>query len=879
MESLTFARTKIQPPRFRAGLIERSELERRLGEALLRHRLVLLVAPAGYGKTAALARQLSLLPEGCIHAWVKADEEDDLPRLIVCMAHALEAHDPPWRVAPEALAAQVTQEHGLRTVAAELLDTLAAMPVTHGVLALDDVHFVGDPRVFEFLGIVLERLPYNWTLALATRAAPPLALSRLRARGELAEFRQHDLGFSEEEVHRLCVLLHPTAGGVLSRDLHERTGGWAAGVSLSLEAMEVGGPGHALHARLGRRHLHDFLSTEVLDRMPPELREFLLRCAVLAELTPERCAAVTGNARAAALLDEIERRGLFVSVLDSEVHTLRLHDLFRDFLEEKLRRSHAHELPILLRRAADSENDALRRLNLLLRAGARHEAQQLLVGAAVSLLTTSDSAQVMRLVEQFPQGSQESAPEVAYVKGLCAWDQIADRAVVARMQEAVPGFEAVGRLQKANEARAFQSLSLFLTGQAAEATRVAALARVPPMSMETAVLLELFDYWNSSVGGPMLAPGRHVENMLALLGEQPPPGLMHRCIPRFHAMLGREGVNAPMRRFADLALAVAGETNDALRAAVRVLDAWLRLWRADGAGLAAAIDALREEVRWLGQPRGLRTPLMRLQAASAALHGERSGVRAVWRAFLAEPFSPSMQPDWRADFTVQLGRLSAAIGDWPVVRRAVAALDGPIGYTTFPPFQPLIQVLRARYALHLGRHAEAAAMLRETLKISLREDRTGLDISVRTFLAVAELHLGATSAAWQVLAPLVERIRASAEVGGVLLFAGRAVLEELAEANWGAVVPAADVATLREWRDLLRRWHGGAAAAAGRPRVALSSRELEVLERVAAGDSNKLIARKLNLSPHTVKRHVARILDRLELSSRTAAAAWYAKRV
>src|SRR5690606_30651424 len=113
----------------------------------------------------------------------------------------------------------------------------------------------------------------------------------------------------------------------------------------------------------------------------------------------------------------------------------------------------------------------------------------------------SDSAQVMRLVEQFPQGSQESAPEVAYVRGLCAWDQIADRAVVARMQEAVPGFEAVGRLQKANEARAFQSLSLFLTGQAAEATRVAALARVPPMSMETAVLLELFDYWNSSVGG------------------------------------------------------------------------------------------------------------------------------------------------------------------------------------------------------------------------------------------------------------------------------------------------------------------------------------------------------------------------------------------
>jgi LuxR family transcriptional regulator, maltose regulon positive regulatory protein len=103
MPSASLARAKIQTPRFRSGLIERSELEEQLGDALTSRRLVLLVAPSGYGKTAALSRQVQRLPPGSAVAWLTTDEDDDLQRLLSHLIEALEPLDLPWRLAPEAL--------------------------------------------------------------------------------------------------------------------------------------------------------------------------------------------------------------------------------------------------------------------------------------------------------------------------------------------------------------------------------------------------------------------------------------------------------------------------------------------------------------------------------------------------------------------------------------------------------------------------------------------------------------------------------------------------------------------------------------------------------------------------------------------------------
>ena len=348
-----FALSKIQPPRPRAGLVARPALEAALGAALATHRLTLLQAPAGYGKTAALTRQLRQLPAGCALAWVSADEDDQLQRFLACLTAALEPHDLPWRVAPDALATLARAEHGVRDVAGEIVNALAAAEAERGLIAIDDAHRITDPQVFALLHAMVERLPAQWAVVIASRVEPPLPLARWRAAGELAEFRQHELRFDEAGVAALLALAPPGTGNPDAQALLARTDGWAAGLRLSL-AVRNGGPPHgaAPSAQLTQRHLFDYLAAEVLADMPDALRSFLVRCSVLPELSATRCAQVSGQADAAQLLEQVERRGLFVSVLDADDLTLRLHDLFRDFLEERLLRDHADELPELLKRAA-----------------------------------------------------------------------------------------------------------------------------------------------------------------------------------------------------------------------------------------------------------------------------------------------------------------------------------------------------------------------------------------------------------------------------------------------------------------------------------------------------------------------------------------------
>lgn len=199
---MTFARTKIQPPRARSAYVERALVQVRLADALLNRRVVLLCAPAGHGKTTALAHEIAQLPPEQAVAWVLADAGDDLQRLLECMLAALEPFYPPWRTAPESLMTRVgrasTEEQ--RTLAAEIINTLDACEVAHGIIAFEDVHRVDDPAFFRFLDLLIERLSPRWSVAITARTE--LALARLRARDELAEFRQQQLQFARDGQYR-----------------------------------------------------------------------------------------------------------------------------------------------------------------------------------------------------------------------------------------------------------------------------------------------------------------------------------------------------------------------------------------------------------------------------------------------------------------------------------------------------------------------------------------------------------------------------------------------------------------------------------------------------------------------------------------------------
>ena len=384
---MTFARTKIQPPRPRSAYVERELVQARLADALLNRRVILLCAPAGYGKTTALAHEIARLPAEHAVAWVSADAGDDLPRLLECMLAALEPFDPPWRTAPESLVSRVgrASSEEQRTLAAEIINTLDACEVEHGIIAFEDVHRIDDATFFAFLDLLIERLSPRWSIAITSRTDPPLALARLRARDELAEFRQLQLQFARDDARRLAA--EAGLDEAIADRLFDRTQGWPAGMRIAIGV--VTGGASAGHSRVPMSHEHvlraadrpmfDFLVTEVIDKLRPALSDFLLRVSVLPELEASRCAQVADNLNAARLLDEIERLGLFVDVLDAPVRTLRLHDLFREALQRRLQLDRPDDWRALLQRAAALEGDTLRKQAMLISASCFEEAARALL--------------------------------------------------------------------------------------------------------------------------------------------------------------------------------------------------------------------------------------------------------------------------------------------------------------------------------------------------------------------------------------------------------------------------------------------------------------------------------------------------------------------
>ncbi|GAA4339701.1 hypothetical protein GCM10023165_19240 [Variovorax defluvii] len=875
----SFARAKIQTPRFRSSLIERSELEQQLGSALADHRLVLLVAPAGYGKTAALSRQLERLPAGYDVAWVTADEEDDLPRLLSHLIEALEPLDPPWRLAREAFLEQVAQGR-LREMAMTLAGTLEATGVTRGLIVLDDLHAVADVRVFEFLDHVLEGLPQNWTLVIAARVEPPLALWRWRARREIAEFDEAALGFSRTEVQDLWRLATGRDDPEQALRLLDRTQGWPAGLCLSLQSFKASAAPLVLKGTWhNRRHLFDYLATEVFEDLPDELQDFLLHCALLPELTAPRCERVSGNPRAAELLEEIERRRLFVTVLDSDTLTLRLHELFRDFLEERLRRLHPQKMPTLLRQAARDEADPIRQTLLLLRVGAWEEAQQCLAEAAPALLDLDEESQVIRLIEQFPADIRAVSPFLAYARGLCAWPHYQYGTARSAMAQAAAGFDAAGRQDEAQRARAMQALGMFFCGQMVESLRLSQEVRARPMDLETEALSELLDFWYEGHHGPVDGPGEHLGKLVDLLTRRGSAELWLRCIPRVYMFISRPGVSPQLQRLVDRARTAAGDGHWSLQATVNVMEGWLLLWRCRLQELKATFQKIEEDARWLGQPEALRTQLLGLKVNYQVACDDRDAACATGDLIAAQAALLDQAGDQPLTFLSIVVRASAAIGDWAAVRMRLPSLDFKAREN--PRLRMFIRTLHAQLALREGRLDEALAELRDLAQTSALLDSNCLDATVRTRLALAELAGGSPAAAWRALAPLIERVQASGDVGQVLI-TGVQSLSELSLAAWGHAAPGEGLDVLRRWVETARSFK---TAVQSLPRAAeahhegLSERELEVLALLAQGLSNKLIARALDLSPHTVKRHVARILDRLDLDSRMQAAAWYHARV
>lgn len=877
----SFPVTKIQSPRLRANLIAREGLERRFGEALATRRLTLLSAPAGFGKTAALTRQLANLADDVAVAWIAADADDDLHRFLGCLFAALEPFDLPWRAAPDALiAAAVDAGRERRLVATEVLNALAAADVQRGLIVVDDAHRIEDRAVFEFLDLLLERLPEPWGVVIASRVDPPLALARLRAQDDVAELRQADLLFDRDEVAALVA----TAGARSdAAQLWNRTGGWAAGLRLALNAAKHGVTGPTGAQRMDR-HVFDYVASEIIDDMPGELREFLLRCSVLQELTAERCAAVSGNARAAELLEDVERRGLFVSTVEAPEPALTLHDLFRDCLGERLRREHPELLPELLRRAAATEPDAIRRLSLLLRAGAWSEAEAVLEGVAEELLAASAIEPVLRLLEQFPHELRDESPVLALVRGQALWALWEWRRTAEEMRRARLGFERIGDVRRGRRAHVFEAIALVGNGLIPESEALFAEISVDPADVETHALTLALRTWQAIDGGRFRDVARCYSNVLDVLEHSNELELWYQCFQR-PLYVWLPGMAAPLARFVDGVMRRNGDTPSQMRAIALVMAAWLALWRGELPQAVERVRQAQEDERWLGMPVRLRMFVGVVRAAVSAASGDREAALDALSTLLgyfdAAPISgPSTQPtSMYAHYLFYGVRLADTLGDGAALRDFAARLPPPERIKNLVMLRAPLLTVPARLAALDGRHAAACELWAAALEDPAALDVLGLLQESRLRYTRELLLVDRRAAAAAEIKTLLSDVAASGELGGVLL-GGRDVLRALTAADWRGELEWTELATLRGWAE---RFGGAEAAQKAAPDDALdegplSARELQVLARIAAGDSNKVIARALDLSPHTVKRHVANILDKLGAGSRSQAAQWYRER-
>jgi LuxR family maltose regulon positive regulatory protein len=386
--------TKFYPPPPPSGFITRPQLLEKLKESLT-HRLTLVSAPAGSGKTtlvSAWAQAMCQKEIAC--GWLSLDDSDNEPGdfleyLLACLEERGIVID------TAALPFGQGEQSQLEDILADFIRGLMNLK-QELVLILDDYHLIQNKNIHTLLEYILRHAPPSLHLVLLTRSDPPLELARMRVTGQLVELRMEHLRFSAQEAD---AFLKKIAGVQLTEDdvaaLNERAEGWIAGLQMAAISMRGREDAAAFVAAFtgSHRYVFDYLLEQVLNRQTPELRGFLLKTSILERLSIPLCDAVTGTSGAARrLLDVLERDNLFLVPLDDERGWYRYHHLFSDLLKLVLEQSHPG-LSIELHRRASLWHEAQGMLPQALHHGVLSGDMQLvaqIVSANVLLLVEND---------------------------------------------------------------------------------------------------------------------------------------------------------------------------------------------------------------------------------------------------------------------------------------------------------------------------------------------------------------------------------------------------------------------------------------------------------------------------------------------------------
>jgi LuxR family transcriptional regulator, maltose regulon positive regulatory protein len=894
---------KLQPPRLRTGLVPRERLLARL-DAGHDGALTLIAAPAGFGKTTLVNQWVTSRYEAGIFshvAWLALDAGDADParfwRYFIATCQRLHpdvGHDAMALL--HAATLPPFEQPSPETVLTLLLNDLIHAQC-QGVLVLEDYHFITAPQIHAALVFFIEHLSVGLHLILMTRRDPPFPLARWRAQGIITEITPADLSFTPDETAAFFQATSTfTPDEKVLAQIESRLEGWAAGLRMLALALQGHAQPDQMHTWLGEPNgsqwiFGDYFVAEVLETQPEEIQQFLLMTSSLQRISGELCDAVLERTGSTALLDTMERAGLFLEPLEQHGNWYRFHALFAEAMQ----------------REAQRRLDDARLAGAVQRASAWYAAHDMLPEAIETALHIRDFPHAAHLIERYV-GSElfilgmnnfsslqeyytlhrwlETLPETLLQRrpALCLNFAATKLVSMAMQRSAYEAFERIERLlrdaedgwrrlgdtARLGEVFAFRALIARERGAIREAITWAdqALAWLPAEASAwrgVAVSVQGIGAWYTErleAARSMIIKAQSLSatlgnrayvranaNMLAYITLE--MGELHRAEQQFRTVLVEARVdNDPD----DI-----GRINGAL---AQILYEWNDLdaaWAANAETLEMSRLIADEETQSYGVI--MRARLWQARGETApALHE---------LATMEEHLMPTLTPlrvRLVREIRIQQAMLHFAQGNLSAMQTWWEERDPqPDDMPRHTVAQE--EALYARLLIAQGHIAEAQSIVTALLDEAQHVGRMQFSLQMQILLAQAYLGQHDHMNARQIMRDALSR---ALPEGYIRLFIDNGTIIEHCIRD---LIPDLRDPSLRRYAAHLLRAFAQERGEA-QPAVeadALSPQELRVLRLLVAGHSNPVIAQELVVSVNTVKAHVKNLYRKLGVNSRVAA--------
>jgi LuxR family maltose regulon positive regulatory protein len=910
--STTILATKLYTPLPRPKIVLRPRLIERLNEGLSSGRkLTLISASAGFGKTTLVSEWIACCERPV--TWLSLDEGDNDPaRFLIYLVTALQSIVA--NIGTGVLGAlQSHQPPSIESILTALLNEITTIS-DNFVLVLDDYHIIDSKPVDNALTFLLEHLPPQMHLVIATREDPLLPLSRLRARGQLTELRAADLRFTPAEA---AEFLNQMMGLNLSAEdiaaLETRTEGWIAGLQFAAISMQ----GHQDTASFVKSFtgshyfVLDYLVEEVLQQQSETIQTFLLHTSILERLCGSLCDAVLLNPSASGqeTLEYLERANLFIVPLDNERRWYRYHHLFGDLLRQRLQRSSTlssekeqggvHELHRHASEWYEHNGSAADAIRHALAAEDFARAADLIELAFPAMSRERQFATLLGWLKLLPDEVVRVRPVLCYEYAFSSMYCGENASVEPRLQDAerwlntgeqpefplermvvadqdefrrLPGLiamtrggQALGRGDMPETVKYAQRVLdlaperdyLMLGGAAAQLGLVAwtsgDLDTARRMTAEGMENLQLGGYISPAIGGA-----------ITLTDIQITQGDLHKamttCERGLHWATRASAPTLAVQGTADMHVGMSSlhyEHND-LETATQCL------LTSQALGELAGLP--QNPYRWCAA-------MARIRQAQGDLDGAIQLLEEAERVYDGN-FSPNVRPVATRKVRVWLaqGRLGEAL-DW--ARQQGLSVENDLSYLREFDHITLARVLLARYQSDRAdvSISGAVGLLERLLKAAEEGGRMGSVIEILVLQALAHQAQGDLPAA---LLPLQHALALAEPEGYVRMFLdeGPSMMQLLREASAREIMPDYTDKLLAAFEAEKRKSEDKPDLPPTQPLIdPLSQRELKILQLIAQGLSNREIGERLFLALDTIKGHNRKIFDKLQVQSRTEAIA------